>query len=332
MSKTNTAANAKLQYEAGQEISAMAAMTDSGDHTTFSTTAAPWSGKSGYEPKVYPDGLANGGLISVGAGSDNLSVAALTCYLAGVLKNVDADATVAVTRPAASPAGLKVINSITINSAGAIVEVTGTANATFATERGAAGGPPLIPVGSIEIGQVKLSSAVSAAVAASEIFQVPGTSQERYDYPSWTEDSYDGTITFASALPAIHAGSPATYKGVYAEVYEPVFAELDPVTDFVPPETSHSVSSTPVYGGTLGASSSSLGQGSFTAYLKDGVTDPIIALKNETLFFKNYPDRNRTPYLLCQGRLGIARTFPAGDNIQAACTISASTEGKEYSS
>lgn len=53
MFKTQTASNAKLQYEAGQDISELAAMVDSGDHKVFSITGiAPWSGKSGYEPKI----------------------------------------------------------------------------------------------------------------------------------------------------------------------------------------------------------------------------------------------------------------------------------------
>lgn len=330
MAKTNTAGNAKLQYEAGQEVSAMAAMTDSGDHTTFSTTASPWSGKSNYEPQIFPNGLATGGAVSPGVAADKVAVAALTCYLAGVLTTVNANTALSVTRPEASPAGLKKINSITVDSSGALAEVAGTDNATFATERGAAGGPPLIPAGSIEIAQVKLG-ATAGLLTTAEIFQVPGSSQERYDYPVWEENPFDGTITFASALPAVHAGSPATYKGVYAEVYEPVFAEIDPVTDFVPPETTHSVSSTQVYGGALGASTESIGQGSFTAYLKDGVTDAIVALKNETLFFKFFPDRNKAAHLLVQGKLGISRTYPAGDNIQAACTVSASRPGVEYS-
>lgn len=332
MFKTQTASNAKLQYEAGQEISAMAAMTDSGDHKTFSTTAALWSGKSGYEPKIYPDGLETGGVVTPGAANDKVAVAALTCYLAGVQTTVSADGAVSVSRPAASPTGLKKISSITINSAGAIAVVAGTDGAAFSATRGAAGGPPFIPVGSVEIAQVKLTSSSAALVAAAEIFQVPGSSQERYDYPVWSENSFSGEITFVSALPAIHVGSPATYKGVYAEIYEPTFADLEPVTDFVAPETSNSVSSTQVYGGTLGATSSSLGQGSFKCYLKDGVTDAIVAQKGEILFFKYFPDRNKTPYVLCQGKLGIARTWPAGDNIQAACTISAAQEGIEAAS
>lgn len=327
--RTNTAANAKLQYEAGQDISAMQAMTDSGDHKTFSIPGvAPWSGKSGYEPKIRPDGLITGGVVTPGATSDTVSVSAATCYQAGEEVDVDANAALSIARPAS---GVR-INSVIINSSGVYAQTEGTDGSSFSAERDAAGGPPLIPDGAIEVAQIKLSSTTTAVIESSEIFQVPGVSQERYDYPIWEEDPFEGTITFASALPAIHESSPSSYKAVYAEVYEPVFADLEPVTDFVPPETSHSVSSTPVYGGTIGAASESLGQGSFTAFLKDGVTDQIVGLKNETLFFKHFPDRNKAPYLLVQGKLGISRQFPAGDNIQAACTISASQSGVEKAS
>lgn len=330
MSKTNTAGNAKLQYEAGQESSAMAAMTDSGDHKTFTTDEATlWSQKDGYEPDIRPDGLITGGAVTPGAAVDTVSVAAANCYLAGVLTAVDGDSAVSIARPAGETYLRKIV-SVIITALGAYDTIEGTdGESSFSAVRGAAGGPPLITVGTIEVAQIKLTSDESGLIEQAEIFQVPGTSQERYDYPVWEEDPFTGSITFASALPAIHAGSPATYKAVYAEVYEPVFADLDPVMDFVPPENSHSVSSTQVYGGTIGASSSSLGQGSFAAYLKDGVTDALIALADQILFFKFYPDRNKTPYLLCQGKLGIARTFPAGDNIKAECTISATQKGTE---
>lgn len=330
MSKTNTAGNAKLQYEAGQEISAMAEMTDSGDHKTFTVDDATlWSQKDGYEPDIRPDGLITGGAVTPGAAVDTVSVAAATCYLAGEEADVEGDAAIAIARPAGG-AALRKIVSVIITALGAYdTEEGADGTSAFSSTRGAAGGPPLIPAGAIEVAQVKLTSDSSGLIEQAEIFQVPGSSQERYDYPVWEEDPFTGSITFASALPAIHAGSPATYKNVYAEVYEPIFADIDPVTDFVPPENTHSVSSTQVYGGTIGASSSSLGQGSFTAFLKDGVTDPLIALADQILFFKLFPDRNKTPYLLCQGKLGIARTFPAGDNIKAECTISASQKGIE---
>ena len=125
----------------------------------------------------------------------------------------------------------------------------------------------------------------------------------------------------------IHTGDLP--KKVYASYAEPIFSDISLASDFVPAETSHSVSSTQVYGSTLGSSSSSLGQASFTAYLNDGIGDALVSLKNEILWFKFYPDRYKTPYMLTQGKLGISRTFPAGDNVQVSCTISAESASTE---
>jgi hypothetical protein len=336
-----TAENAKLQYEAGQQSTAMTLLTDSGDHTTFESAASLWSNRSGYAPVVRPNGLLTGGVVTPDASAVNnvVDVAALTCNLAGVVTSVNAgEAT--ITRPATA---VSKVNSITINSGGAIAVVAGTDGATtaFSETRAAVGGPPLIPVGSIEIAQVRVTSNSAAVIASSEIFQVVGTHQERADFPLWdvnygpvvengVETKAGGSVSFYDDLPLIHTGSVA--KAVYASYASPIFADISLASDFVPPETTHSVSSTQVYGATLGATQSTLGQGSFTAYLQDGVTDALVTLKNAVLWFKFYPDRAASPYLLCQGKLGVARAFPAGDFLTAACTISASKVGTEAAS
>jgi hypothetical protein len=206
---------------------------------------------------------------------------------------------------------------------------------SFSEDRGTVGGPPYIPVGDIEIAQVRLDALAAAVVLASEIFQVINQHQERYDYPVWNEDNLavkadDAAVTFKEALPAIHTGDLT--KKVYAEYYEPSLIEVDLVSDFKAPEKSHSVNSTQVYSDTVATSSSSLGQGGFKALLKDGITDSIATLKDEVLIFKYKPDRNNEPYMLVQGKLGISRTFPVADNIQADCTISATSEGKALAS
>jgi hypothetical protein len=401
MARSKTAANAILYYEAGQSYVGMAALTDSGDHTIFTSPDANWSGYEGKEPVVRPDGLLTGGAITAAASGSNdvVDLAALTAYLAGVLVTVAADADVAVARPTAgyimltlaeagyTPAvagdvgGKKVtggttgdtgtliaynnttrqwlvspddagdvfdddneaitvatgtgagtmtavaaaatykIDSITINSSGAVAVVTGYEGTAFATGRGVIGGPPLIPVGSFEVGQVRYTAAASAAVTSGEIFQVPGTHQERSDYPVWDEDWSLGRITFAAALPLIHTGALA--RKVYAAYYTPIYSEVPNASDFVPAETTHSVSSTQIYGGTVGARSSTLGQGSFTARLSTGVVDPFLSNKNKNLWFKFLPDRYRDEYILPQGVLGVSRQFPAGNSIIANCTVSA---------
>lgn len=322
------AENAKLQYEAGQTAYAMSALTDSGDATTFTSSATLFSKKAGFAPDVRPNGLITGGAVipAVAAGNNNVDVAALSCYLAGVKTSVAAAVDQTCARAATN---VSKINSITVSSAGAIAVVAGTDGTTsaFSETRGAAGGPPYIPVGSIEIAQVRYAGNTAAAVAAAEIFQVVGVHLERYDYPLFDINYATADVVFSAALAKVHTGDVG--KKVYASYADPIFADIQLASDFVPAETSHSVSSTQVYGDTLGSSSSTLGQGSFTAFLADGVGDALVTLKNAILWFKFFPDRYKTPYILTQGKLGIARTFPAGDNIQAACTISAESTSTE---
>ena len=332
------ASNAKVSYESGQDLVAFVALTDQGDHKDFQSADPLWSNRAGYEPDVKPNGLATGGAVGVAAsGSDDVvDVAALTVYLAGVLTSVIADADLAIARPTAT----HVKYSITVTSAGAIAAIKGEENTSFLTTRGANGGPPLILPDSIEIAQVWLSSATPAAIAATEIKQVVGTHCERYDYPTWEEARFNveagvignAGINFASALPLIHsADSPVVPvpKAVYAQYYEPEFTDVPKSSDFVPPETTHAVSSKQIYGMTLGSSTSSLNQGSFIAYLQDGISDGLLALKNLNLFFKFFQNKLNSPYLLMQGKFGISRTFPAGDQITAACTISAEAASAE---
>jgi hypothetical protein len=323
----SNAENAKLQYEAGQSSYAMSALTDSGDATVFESSATLFSKKSGYAPDVRPNGLITGGAVipAVSGSNDVVDVAALSCYLAGVKTAVAADTDVTITRAVSTDTHS--ITSITVNSSGAIAAVAGTDGTAFSDTRGAAGGPPFIPVGSIEIAHVRTTSNSAGPVTADEIFAVVGVHQERYDYPIFSIDYANAQVEFASALPLIHTGSVP--KKVYASYADPVFADVALASDFVPAETSHSVSSSQVYGGTIGSSSSSLGQASFTAYLNDGVGDALVNLKNAILWFKFYPDRYKTPFILTQGKLGIARTFPAGDTVQAACTISAESQSTE---
>lgn len=320
-----TAENAKLQYEAGQNLTAMSALTNSGDATTFTSGATLWSGKSGSAPVVRPNGLLTGGACTVTATNNQIAVAALTCNLNGVVTSVSAG-NVTITRPATNVAK---VCSITVNAAGSLAVVAGTdgASTTFSETRAAAGGPPLIPVDSIEIGQVLVVTSAAAAVSQSQVFQVVGLHTERADFPLFDVNYATGSVVFVAALPLIHTGTVP--KAVHASYSSPIFADVALASDFVAPETTHSVSSTQVYGSTLGSSSSSLQQGSFTAYLQNGVSDALVSLKNSLLWFKFFPDRYASSYILAQGKLGIARTFPAGDTIQAACTISASSAAVE---
>lgn len=337
------ASNAALYVEQGQTLNAYATMTDSGDHKVFTNSDDIWSGRSGCEPIVRPNGIVTGrNLITVAAsgGNDKVDVAAFTAYSQGTLHTVAAAADVALTRAVA--ADTHRINSITMTSAGAIAVVVGADGLAFSETRGADGGPPLIPVDSVELGQVRMASNVAAVIAAGEIFQTIGTHTERSDYPTWTVNNIgegiaaevaaktNAFVAFASALPLSHTGGVP--KRVYMQHYTPVMSEVTKVSDFVPVETSYSVSSRQVYQTSVGSKSESLGQGSFTVLLNDGIGDSLVQDKGEVLTFKFYQDKNKAPFILTQGTLGINRTFPVADQIQAACTITAEFASAEFNS
>lgn len=316
-----SAENGLLEIESGQTSFPMQALDDSGDRTVFESDASLFSGKSGYEPDVRPNGLITGGAVTpASSGSNNVvDVAALTCYLAGVLTSVAADTDVTIARAATD---VSKICSITIDNAGTVAVVEGTdgASSALSETRGAAGGPPLIPVDSIEIAQVRMTGNTAAPIEASEIKAVPGLHLEKYDYPIHQVVNQEGKVKFLSALPAIHTGNVG--KQVFASYAEPIFAEIPDSADFVPPDESYTVNSQQVYGRAIGSSSKSLGQGSFVTYTKDNITDTVVKLKGENLWFRYYPDRNKLPHTLCQGKLGVSRSNPAGSNITASCTIS----------
>lgn len=330
--------NARISYESAQSQGAFAALTADTARTVFTASAKPWSNATGYEYVIAPYGLLTGGTVTPGATNDKLDVAALTAMMpaatgasatTGILSVAASTDTLAVVRGSAGSTNYK-IDSVTVNASGALAMVAGTGSTAHSTTRGAAGGPPFIPVGSIEIAQIRMTSATSAAVTAAEIFQVVGDSQERSDFPVYSVDPIRGRITFASALPAIHTGSVAKY--VYARVATPVFAVLGRAKDWVPAEVSSSVSSEDYYDGPIGSASSSIGQASFTAVLSDGVTDAILDKDGQELMFKFQPDYNKTPYQITQGIFRKTRTYAVGANPTMSATISASQASVDFAS
>ena len=338
-----TAKNAKIEIETGQSLSGAtySAMVDSGDHQIYTVSGGTlWSGKSGKTPIVRPNGIVSGrNLVGTATSTDYVSVAAFTAYSKGTLYTVTA-ANIAVDR---ASTGNKKIDSITMTSAGVLAVVQGTeSSGAFVSTRNVAGGPPLIPVNSVEIGQVNLTGATAAVVDVSEIYQVVGQHTERYDYPTWQEfnvglgesastsaEKY-AHVKFDAVLPLIHTGSVP--KRAYIQYYTPQFTELTRTMAFKPVEQSHSVSSQEYYRGSIGSVSSSIGQGGFTALLNDGLTDGIVSEKDSTLTVRFYPDENKGAYSLTQGRIGLARTFPFDNQIQAEVTISAERVTAEYAS
>lgn len=336
--------NAKVQIETGQSYNAMAIMADSGDKKVFTISGGTiFSGKSGYTAEVKPNGIVTGSnLLSTNAANDTVTVAAFTANSKGVTKTVNAT-TAAITRP--STDALAQVFSVTMACDGSIAVVEGVigTDTTFSETRGAAGGPPLIPVESVEIGQIRISASAAAAIASTEIFQVPTVHTETASYPNYSinnigEGSNTATaakknafVEFDSAIPADHIGSLP--KSVYISYYAPIFADVALSKEFTPAENSHSVSSEEYYGNkTIASRSSSLGQGSFQVVASDGITDTIVREKDQVITTKFFQDRNKAPYILTQGALGLSRSFPVAGQAMIDITISSEVASAEFSS
>jgi hypothetical protein len=325
-------AEKKLQIEAGQTLVEFEALTDVGNQKVFTPSAAIMSGV--VEPEVRVDGIVTGiNLLSPGSSADTVAVGAFSANSQGTLYSVAAGTVdISTLRPATDVA--KVI-SITMDSTGALAAVEGTdgTDATFSTTRGADGGPAYIPVGSVEIGQIHLTSSAAAVITTSEVKQ-SGDYTERSDFPVYDTNPIgvgikadeagktNAYVEFNEALDTRHTGDVT--KGVYCQYYTPSFADVTRVTDFTPAETSYSISSTATYDGAVGSESSSLGQASFSAIVKDGIQDLIVINADKNLTFKHYPNKNASAHTVTQGKVGISRSYPAEGNLSVSGTITAS--------
>ena len=337
-----TSKNAKTEFESGNTLHDFTPMTDSGDHQIFTLPGVSvWSGESGYEPEVLVNGIVTGlNLLSGHADNNKVAVAAVTANSGGTEYPVSAT-TITVARPATDVAK---VCSVVMNDEGAIEVVEGTDGTTtaFSQTRGAAGGPPEIEADDVEIGQIRITSSTAAVIDASEIKQDIGTHVERADYPAMVTpintigEGLDATVLakkkahveFSDVFPVIHASGAC--KKVYIKCYAPTFVEAQRTMDFVPAENSQSISSEEYYNGTVGSMSSSIGQGSVKVLMNDNVTDTILRRKNKNTTVRHFPDRNKSPYTLTQGTLGIKRSYPVSGQNAASITITAETVTADF--
>lgn len=316
--------NALLEFEGGQNAFPMTQLDDSGDAQLFESGEELWSQAAGFAPVVRADGVITGGACSPASGNDAVAVAAFTAFVGGEELAVASQASVSVTRASSDT---HMINSIVCNGAGEVSSVPGSSGTAFTEVRGEAGGPPLIPVGSIEIGQVRLSSTTAGNVLEGEIFQLVNRHQESAVFPIATIDFVNGAVQFSSALPKIHTGNVP--KGVYASFATPEFIEAFDAYDWVPSEVAYSSSSKQTYSRVKNTRSQSLNNASFSVDLNDGISDTIASVQGQNLYFRFYPDKTQPQHFIEQGVLSIARTYPAGGDIVASCTINVDEKGVE---
>ncbi|WP_319525682.1 hypothetical protein [uncultured Desulfosarcina sp.] len=331
----STSQKAKVLLELAASMVDFTLMADSGDHQIFTVSGGQvFSGKSGQEPELRPNGITEGTLLlSPHASNDTVTVAAHKAWSKGVEYSVAAGSQ-AVTRPTTE--NFK-ISSVIMTDEGNLGEAQGAEGTEFSETRGANGGPPLIPEDAVELGQVRMNAQTPAVITASEIYQNPGDHAEYYDSPA--AEIYpigDGNkaktaaekyahVKFNTPLPLSHTGSVA--KRVYIRFYTPLFTTLSRTSEFKAAELGISKSSESYYQGAGGSgaigsvSADSVGDSSFKYIAKDGITDPIFKLSGEKVTAKFFSDANRSPYILTQGVLGVDRDFPSGSQNSATITV-----------
>lgn len=230
--------NFLLKVEDGFVAKAYEAMTDDGGHQTFTCTGTRFSlcemDENGVDrrPIITPDGVMNGCYISPAASgaNDAFDLSAGTLLIGGAQINIAASANIALIRPAS---GFFRTVSITLTSLGALAVVAGSDGAAFSAARGAAGGPPWVPAGSIELAAVALA-ATAGPLAESGIAFAPEYSHA----PEYTLLPYAASVRFAAPLAAIHTG--AVPRAVWVKWNEPVMAAMDAV-HFRPPVAQHEI-------------------------------------------------------------------------------------------
>jgi hypothetical protein len=171
----------------------------------------------GVAPQAFINSIVDGLTLSPGA-SDKIAVAAGRTIIAGVETAVVANTAVAITRPAATQGAWV---TISVDSAGTFTATKGTDTtagtgiaALLDTYGVAAGERPLIPLGDLLVGHLKLTNG-AAVVLATEIFYY-----DREIAAPYTLLPNIGGIKLNTALVACHAGTlgrPVTFSGYYTD-------------------------------------------------------------------------------------------------------------------
>lgn len=327
-----------VQMEAARTAYAKTAMTDSGDHTVFTLSGVTiMSGKSGYAPTVYPNGVIDTLTIgSPGTGNNVLNIAAFTAQLAGVEYSVSATTEdLSTQRPATDVAKWVSIQLDSDGSTINVVEGTESTDTSHLTTRGTSAGEiPYVVVGDIELCCVLFVSSTDAPLTESQIYQTANTYQDRSNYPVVKKVSHlgmgrDATVAakknayveFNAALEDKYTGDIP--KGVYITANSvTTFSDVSNTYDFVPNTESFGQGSQSTYDGlTSFETDPTLNQGSFSAVVVDGITDPVSQSTGQIETFRFYPDEDNASYFVQQSKVGQTPSYPTSGAKTIAVTL-----------
>lgn len=336
-----TGANASVQVELGSVSYPMSALSSVSSpaadvNKKFETLAEYLSDLSELQPEVRLDGVRSGLVITPGSGFNEVDVSAGEVYIQGQLVSVTAATVSDITRPTTT--GEILVSAITVDSAGSLTLTPNTEGAS-STVRGAAGGPPFLPVNEVLIGYIAAtyydgSASGERVITAGEI---DSYSKEYAAIPSAKVNYFDdtaniGTIEMANVLPDIHAATAAgpgtACRNVYASYYEPQFEEVPDALDFSFDEDVSTYKSKAYKDASeetaVGTPSWS---GSFDAYWTR-VEDILNLVKGSKRWIKHFPDDDLADHWVGRAVLKVGRQSPVDNNMMASVTLEGS--GKLY--
>lgn len=284
------------------------------------------------DPVVRLDGVRTGCKVSVSTTVNAIEVAAGTYYLKGSSYSLAATTVTSISRPTSS--GNVIVTALSVDSSGTVNKTAGS-EGTPSSTRGAAGGPPYIPVDQVLIGYVNAEYTSVSGGAVFGTSEIDDESKEYYDIPGyqfkWYEPDYEkkGCIEFYTALETIHnnsadgTGDDVT-RNVYASYHDANFEEIPDARDASLSEDMSTIAGRS-YGDSYAEKSLDVPEwgGSVDVFWSD-VDDIFDKIKNTKRWVKVYPDRDNDRYYAGVAIMKISRTVPVSDNMGGTLTFEGS--------
>ena len=271
----NSGDAAQVFVEVSQTHAGNIALTDSGDHTYFTTQGdgsferiSEYLNRNtgdSYKHVSRPNGVIEGCRVIPHADDNKVIVQAGYINVDGVKVQIN-QTTVTLVRPAGSNVRTTLI--VATDAGVTAGGIAGADNATFSTTRDTAGGPEYAAAGDVELAWVKLSGSTDAPVEAADILALPNENRESTSFPTIYFDHYTGAATFSQALMLNHTGG--TTKAIYVDYYTPIFQQLELSAAIQTPAITHSASEYKYNGGLVGSNvTEGVSPGSFSIYAGD---------------------------------------------------------------
>ena len=338
---------AKVEFEVGSTLYAMSPLSTvsspaSDVRKKYLTEATFISDDVDRQASVRLDGQISGFTLAPGTAYNSVDVSAGTGYLKGVEITVSGTTITDIQRPTASQTNV-LWTALSVDENGTINKTVGTEGSSSST-RGAAGGPPYIPVDEFLIGYITTTyydgSASGAALintdeinsGTKEYASIPNSKIVYHDGSG--NDAQDvGVVLFASQLDLIHSddgGSTTSTRNVYAQYQDVLWEEAPDTYDFNLTTDTASVESQSY---DDDASQKSVGIESWSAggngYTDHSPSDFWNMLNAKKRWYREFPDKNKTGYYAGLSIVKVStRNFPVNEVYNASITVDGS--GKLY--